>query len=244
MHPRLKGLKTSSGLNATKGLWTSSKTKLDRWMKEGEVLALLSAARNGKDPWAATAYDALAMTVNLALRVSECVDLRLQDFDSLQSHNAVQVRARKKRKSVFIGSKQLAEMTDAELIRHRREIVAKTPKEKTPKLVTVFLGDLERNFIATVVERRRALTRDRLFPFTTRYLQYLFNYYRAKAGLRVALSPHALRRFCATRIEELTGSERMAEARLRHVGGVTRESYLEFPPEKQIGLLSKVRPVM
>jgi integrase len=238
MDPRFKSL------NTPKGVGIHKKSNVDRWMKEEEVLALLSAARNDRESFSETAYCALALTANLALRVSECVDMRFSDFDSLASHNAVEVRVRKKGKRLHIGQKQLMEMSDAELIRRRREIVSATVQKQPPKVMTVYVGDLERNFIATIVGRRRVVERDRLFPFTKRYLQYLFNYYRARAGLRLKLSPHALRRFCSTRIKRLTGDERMATMRLRHAENVTRGSYLEFSPEHQIELLSKVQPVM
>jgi integrase len=99
--------------------------------------------------------------------------------------------------------------------------------------------------LETISRRKPFAMRDkkkRLFPFSKRYFQYLFEYYRHRAGLPIGLSSHSLRRFTASRVAQITGDSRMAASRLRHRESVTY-GYINFPPEKQIALLNKVEPV-
>jgi integrase len=127
-------------------------------------------------------------------------------------------------------------------------VMAKEAAEVRPKKIdTVYVSDAERDLFLEAVARRRLIAqRDpymRLFPFSKRQFQYLFNYYRGRAGLREGLSPHALRRFVATRLTQLTGERRLATVRLRHHEASVTMGYVDFPPETQIALLNKVEPV-
>lgn len=236
----------------TKGLGTNAKTDIDRWIREDEVLKLLAAARRGKDRWASLAYDALVLMANLGLRVGEVVTLQPEDFDMLESHQAVNVRTLKKHRNVHVTSRDVAQLTPESLIEFQEKLNARPIRK--PVIHSIYLGIQEVRALSPIVRRRIMESKvrrqrlggkdSRLFPHSKRYIQYLFDQYRAAAGLRVGLSCHALRRFVATRISEVTGNDRLATKRLRHSESVTRGSYVQFSPEKQIALLNRMKPVL
>lgn len=229
----------------SKGLGTSEKNDSGKWFRPDEINQLMDSAREGDETFAQDAYDAFFLTINLGLRASECVDCRIEDFRYAASNNSIEVRARKKGKRLSISKLQLAKMTVKQIVELQQKILEERSKPRKPKIVTVYIGEAEKPPFLSLIERRRGLCSKsgHLFPFSKRYLQYLFSYYQRKSGIRKELSPHALRRFCSTRITKITGNERLASKRLRHSEPVTRGSYIEFSPEQQIELLAKLEAV-
>ncbi len=238
-----------------KGLPSNAKTDLDRWMQRNEVLALLAAARKGKEKWAADAYDAFVLMANLGLRVAEVPMLQISNFDSLLTHNAVNIASLKKAAAKKIPRATLMSMSPAQLQQMQQQMrAAADSRKKIPVLKTLYVGDKEKKVISTVVERRRKRAESHdggMFYWGSRMLQYLFNYYRAAARLRVGLSCHSMRRFVATHISDSVARmkdvqpgdpERMASKRLRHSEKLI-EHYVQLSPERQIALLAKVEPL-
>ncbi len=233
-------------LHGTKGLGTSRKTDVDRWIREDEVRRILAMARSGSEPWGPTSYDAFLFAANLGLRAGEIVDLRLTDFSDLYSHNAILVRSGKSARRDPLKARDLLEMTPQQLAVLRERLAREESSPRQKRIDTIYVSDAEKDILLDAVGRRRRFAsqdyRQRLFPFSKRYFQYLFDYYRARAGLRPGLSPHALRRFVASRLASITGESRLAAARLRHRESVTFR-YIDFPPERQIELLGRVEPM-
>ena len=181
--------------------------------------------------------------------------LQLSNFDALLTHQAVNIASLKKASAKKISRSKLMTMTPDELQKAQQQMRTAAAQKKIPVLKTIYIGAKEKLVIAAVIERRRRRAEAReggLFYWGSRMLQYLFNYYRAAAKLRPALSCHALRRFVATHISESVAQvknvhaqepDRMASKRLRHQEGLTKESYIQLSPERQIELLAKVEPL-
>lgn len=226
---------------------TSRKTDVDRWIREPEVRSLLRAARSGQDPWAEAAYDSILLAANLGLRASEVVDLMLHDFQLLKSHNAITIRSCKSQKRDSLRVQDILDLEPAEFKRLKDAMARKERLPRPRKIDTIYVSDAERElFLATLIRRQPYAMGDRfqrLFPFSKRYFQYLFDYYRSQAGLNPGLSSHSLRRFVATRIASQTGDVRLASLRLRHHQKNVTLGYVEFPPERQIELLNRLDPV-
>lgn len=233
-------------LHGSKGLGTSRKTDVDRWIREDEVRRILAVARSGSEPWGPTSYDSFLFAANLGLRAGEIVDLRLSDFADLYSHNAVLVRSGKSARRQPLRARDLLMMPTQQLGALRQRLVAEESRPRQKRVDTVYVSDAEKELLLDAVARRRKIAAQdrlqRLFPFSKRYWQYLFDYYRSRARLRPGLSPHALRRFVASRLMSVTGESRLVSARLRHREGVTLR-YIDFPPERQIELLNQVEPM-
>lgn len=233
-------------LKVPKGLGTSRKTDVDRWIRENEVRGMLTAAQSGPEPWGPAAYDTLLFAANLGLRAGEVVDLRLPDFTNLFSHNAILVRSGKSVRKDPLRARDLLAMSPQQLnaVRGRLATAALVPRDR--RVDTIYVSDAEKDLFLDAIGRRRPFamrdSEQRLFPFSKRYFQYLFDYYRSRAGLRTGLSPHSLRRFVASRLAQITGESRLSTTRLRHRENVTLR-YIDFPPERQIELMNQVEPV-
>lgn len=94
----------------------------------------------------------------------------------------------------------------------------------------VYTGSAGRAVMEKILEKRRKVSANHLFPFTDRTARYLFGYYAEKAGISPNVSFHSLRHTAAKMLLEAIGGkidypERIVNAFLRHKP-TTTEIYL------------------
>jgi len=183
-----------------KGVGTSEKRgPQNRFMRRGQVLALLQACRLDTSVYGKISYPLFCILSNFGLRISEALDLAAEDFRYIDSDNFFEVKRRKKGDS------------------------------DDGMSGCVWLGTGEKALLLDLLK-----TLPRVGPFFrigSRTAQYLFGYYLARAGLRNIFSPHALRRFTATDMEDAGIPHRIIKMRLGHALSPT-ETYLS--PDRAI----------
>lgn len=182
------------------------KSKDDKFLSPAEFKALLDAARADTRRYGSDAYCLFSMSGNFGLRCSEALDLRFDDFRTLQ-HGYFRVRTRKKRR----------------VLEDR-----------------VYTGTAGGQLVREIVECRRRLSDEFLFPFSQRTARYLFAYYADRAGISPNVSFHSLRHTAARMMliatgggDPLKGSMRIVRAFLRHEPSAT-DFYTDPTPEEMI----------
>jgi len=162
-------------------------------MSREEVEAMAKAIRSDDSNYSKVFYPLFFILANFGLRISEAVFMVKEDFKDLASGYFHVHRAKKER----------FRKAEAKSGRRDRRI---------------------QDFAYVSVHCRKVLGRllsetkgDRLFSFSIRSAQLMFGFYLKKAGLRSILTPHSLRRFVITEMDDIGMSTVAQKIQVGHV---------------------------
>lgn len=203
-----------------KGVGQREKLLPDLFMRRSEVESMAVAIHQDKSHYSKVFYPIFFVLANFGLRISEAVYLSKEDFTELPSGFFRVKRGKKHR----------------ELKRFRGTKGAK--KQARSIMDFVYVNRRERQVLQWIASGTKG---NRIFPLSIRAAQKMFGYYLGLAGLRMIYTPHCLRRFVATEMDEIGIPKVAIKARLGHSLDTT-ELY-QANPERMLRELEKWRPI-
>lgn len=198
-----------------KGEGQHEKSLIDLFMKRAEVEAMAEAIRRDRSVEGERFRFLFFVLVNFGVRISEAAQLRRSNFAEISS-NIVRVHRLKKRRESASGFR-----------RQSRSIMD-----------FILINDRERKCLARLLEQ---LHGDKIFPFTVRTGQLLFGHFLRVAGLRSVYTPHCLRRFVQSEMDEAGIAPVASKARLGHALD-TNELY-KASPDRLAKEIEKWKPI-
>lgn len=198
---------------AAKGVGQREKLIPDLFMQRHEIEAMSKAIHSDSSLYSKRFYPLFFILANFGLRISEAVKLVQNDFRDLASGFFHVERAKKKKKSAKRGK-------------------GKKDRQSRQIMNFVYVNEEE---IEALREILSGVKTERIFPFSVRMAQLLFGRYLKLAGLRMIYTPHCIRRFVASEMDDLGINNVAIKARLGHALDST-ELYLANPQKmsKQI----------